>query len=355
VSASLIIWLPDEIDGPWAWRSASGQTGWAQTLSEKSELASLDTGTPHIVMSGQAVRILPHDLPDMRASEKQAAAGFAIEDQLAASPSDQHIVLHDQEAFLAVISRPKMAAILGASRVAGLSAVRIFADFDVVPKRVSETVRLDDRVITPGKNGFTQDPEWVSGTPEPERSYDLFSVLEALEFEGAINLAQGEFASQARQFPHMSGFKRAAVLAFMLGLSFLAWQGVQLRSLKTQTAQHKSEAIDIYKAATGRTVSNPARQIAKAIKTQPKSSGEFLTLSNLLFAQLRSVEGVEIDMLRYETRSAALTLRLIYPDFETAARLEQALISAGANFQSGGVREQNGAMIGEAVMSRKPV
>lgn len=354
MKASLIIWLPDNLARPWAWRSETGSTGWARSAADKAGLLAVAKGDIALVISGQAVRILPHALPDMRMSEKVMAAGFAVEDLLGAPPASQHIVLHDTRAFMAIISRVKMISILQACRAVGIEPSHIYVDYDVVPSSI-KSLRLDDRVIISGQSGYTQDANWAVDPQIGAPLYDLFSLMESLDFDTAFNLAQGEFSTRRGKLPQIEGLKRAAILAVMLGIAVLVWQGVQLRALTSQTAFYKSEAMDIYKAATGRSVSNPAHQIAKTLKAQPQTSGQFLTLSNMLFAQLQTIEGVEIDMLRYELRAQALTIRFIYPDFESASRLENALIAAGVDFQSGGVREQNGAMIGEAVIRLKPV
>ncbi len=348
MSDTLVIWLSDDLAGPWAWYRSEDAAGFVQTDAQKQDLTDGVGRGVNVVISGQAVRIFPHDLPEMRQSERRNAAGFVIEDKLAAAPDDQHIVLDDQAGFMAVISRDKMTEISQVLGEFGMYPSHIYADFDVVPQ-THDMVHLSDRYIKPGKSGYTLDKSWMEAEEAPAE-IDIHSVLATLQFDPAINLASNEFAPRNPAHFSFAGFKRVAALLAVLGLSWTVWQGTQIRSLKTQTANIKSDARQVYKSVTGKEVENPARAVSRAVKNQPKSSGRFLDLSSLLFAQLQNFDGIEIESLRYDMSAQALNLRLIYPDFEIASRLEQALRSAGMEFTSGGVREQNGAMIGQAVI-----
>jgi len=356
LSGPLIIWLSDDLTESWTWYKSETKAGYARTPAQKQALAEGSGQGAHVIISGQAVRIFAHELPDMRASERRAAAGFAIEDKIATAPEDQHIIVDDKDGYMAVISRTKMQEIVQVLKVAGLSSTHIYVDFDVVP--VTENMlALGDRLIKPGKAGYTLDKNWTEkaglGAGDIGPEFEIHSVLAALNFDKAINLAQGEFTARKSTPLSLAGLKRAAALLAVLGLSWAGWQGTQIHSLKTQTANIQSETRQIYKSVTGKEAANPARAVARDVKTRPKNSGEFLNLSAIFFAQLQNFDGVEIQSLRYDTASHAINLRLIYPDFEIASKLEQSLKSTGVEFTSGGVREQNGAMIGQAAIRLK--
>ena len=78
----------------------------------------------------------------------------------------------------------------------------------------------------------------------------------------------------------------------------------------------------------------------------------FLDLSQALMTILADAPTVQIERLSFEASEQALRLRLIYPDFETASRVEALFEQDGRTlFVSGGVREQTGQFIGDANLS----
>ena len=63
---------------------------------------------------------------------------------------------------------------------------------------------------------------------------------------------------------------------------------------------------------------------------------------------MAGLDDVRVDQLRFNSDKGTLQLRLIYPSFDAAARVENAVSQAGGVLTTGGVREQNGAFVGEA-------
>ena len=55
-----------------------------------------------------------------------------------------------------------------------------------------------------------------------------------------------------------------------------------------------------------------------------------------------------MEQLRYQDSKTELQLRLVYPSFESAGQLENAIRAAGGQLTTGGVREQSGRFVGEA-------
>jgi len=356
LSADLTLWMPDVLAAPWIWWQSDTECGEVKTDAEKATLKSLDYKSLKVILSGQSVRIFPHDLPQMRASERIKAAAIFVEDLLAGTSKDHHIVMGvGDDRRLAVISKDRMSTVKEHLSKMGLTANSITADFDALPLHIG-TVRLDDRIISAGPNGYTLDKNWAglnasnashSDAPKPR---DAYAIISELEIEPAINLAQGEFAALQNFMPNFAGFKRAAVLLVVLGVTWLFWQGAQWRSMTAQADAMKSEASELYFKTVGTRANNPALEVTRAIKAGPKSDGDFLSLSSLLFDSLSDIDGIEIDRLQYDRGSNALSLRIFYPSFASVSRLEKNITARGGVFESGGVREQSNKMIGEATL-----
>lgn len=355
MTPDLIIWLGITPSAPWGWFATPSECGTAITDADKSALAARGARQIAVILPGQSVRILPHDLPELRASERAKAAAFAVEDQLAAPVDSQHIVLGNAQR-LAVVASDVMADAIEAMKVCDLTPQAIFADFDVVPEGVG-AVGLPDRIITPGKEGHTLDRDWAN-MGEPAQVYELFSVLENLEFENAINLATGAFAQKKRlNFAGLDNagldgawLRRVAIWGAMCGVTWLAWQSVHAKAILAQAKDLRAETARLYTEATGETSTRPARDITRAIKSTPDHPIDVITLSSALFTTLAAQPGVEVDALQYDAANGGLNLRLTYPDFESATQLEQRFSGTGVVFQSGGVRDQQGRTVGEAFL-----
>lgn len=373
MNSNLLIWLADDLNAPWFWYMSETECGEVVTEVEKSRLKALDFKALNVVVSGQSVRVYDHELPSLRASERLKAANIYMEDRLAGASRDHHIVLGDdkvadQNTRLAVISKAKIQAIVETLKRFDLSAQTLIADFQAFKGEgslaTSEDVQigpilLPDRLIQTAPEGYTIDRDWVNSTHlstainqevwhVPER--DIYKVLAKVRPEFAINLAQGAYARAQSFWPDFSIFKRASLFLVLLGLSWLTWQVTQGRARYLQAEAVRAETFDLYFNTTGKRVENPARDITRALKTRPKNQGDFLSLSALLFEVAARLDGVELDRLNYESTNNTLSLRLYYPSFETVSQLEKAVADKGGLFQSGGVREQAGRMVGEATL-----
>ncbi len=341
MSDNLIIWLPDQADLPWAWTHGA-QSGWAENATDRAALGQKDASAISVVCPGQWVRTYIHELPEMRAKEKLQAAGYAIEDQLAAPLADQHIVLGSgDDGRVGVISRAKMTAALEMLGEAGISPSRLVADFDIVGG--DEPRELLDREVHPGKFGYALDTTFNPDTPLPAEN--------VLNFSNALNFLQGEFQARRSLGFDLGGMTRIAALLAVAGMSWLIWQGSQIRAMNAQAKSLKSEMATLYTNTTGETAPNNIASVVNRARAQGKNTQiGFMDLSVALFSGISQSDGVMVDTLRYDQANNELVLRLIYPRFETASELESTFGNMGFAFQSGAVRERGQDLIGEAVL-----
>lgn len=348
MSNALHIWLPLDMSLPWHWRQ-SGDYGLAINDADKAALSDRDGRELVVIIPGQIVRIFSHDLPKMREAERLAAAGFAIEDKIAVPLTGQHIVpapLEDPR--IAIIACENMKGIVKALSAAELQASALFADFDVLSDRKGP-ILLPDRCVYPGPLGHTQDPEWAKAEVD-EESYA--QVTKRAEVSRAVNLLSGEFAPKNQSFIGRFQLLRLAALFLVCGIVWLGLMSAQNRAAYKQAEYIRAETSRMYTQFTGQSApSNPALTVTRAVKTSVNVSADFVGLSASFFDAIKRVDGVTIETLQFDESQNRLTLRLIYPRFESATDLERAVAATGAEFRAGGIREQGGKLIGDAVMS----
>ncbi len=345
MSANLILWLPEDLAMPWAWLSKAGEQGWATTPQDLRALSDRASGPAVVILPGTWVRVFPHSLPDIRASERQAAAAYSIEDQLAAPVQDQHIVLSDgDDQRMAVISRARMDAVMAALEEAELTVQAIYADFDVLS--ASDKIHTAYRLIYPGPLGYALDSETDGDNP--------LLYLPHINCENSINLASGPYGARQAFTVNFGQLKGLAACLLAAGLGGLIYLGAQGYALNRQADDLREQTAALYTSITGQPApANPAQKVRRAQRTGQNVKADFLSLSSAFFEGLRQVEGVEIDSLRFNDSRNELVLKLIYPGFDSASALESVLNNEKGQFRSGAVREQGDAetLIGEAVFN----
>ena len=344
--SQLRIWIADPVDGPWPWHNTLGNSGTAYTDEDKSQLAGQDFRTIDIILPGQSVRIFEHELPKMRDNERQSAAGFFVEDKIAASLSDQHVALSGTEDNrVGVMGAEKLNTLIQTLFKFGLRPSAAYADFDVF-RDAKQSFLIGDRVIYPGPLGHSLDAAW-SDTPELEAQ--LPDALGEILTDHALNFLSGRFAPRQSGPIDFTSFYRAAALALFAGIAGLSLLFVESRAVNQQADYLKEETARIYAEHTGQTApANPALAVTRALKTKGNQQADFLKLSDILITSIETLDGIIVDSLQFDKNRNQLNLRLVYPNFESAGELERAVTQSGGVFRPGGVREQGGRLIGTA-------
>jgi len=336
--------MPERPDAAWAWLDDTGQHGWAVTREDKQGLATRLGPTANIVIPGQWVRIFAHDLPKMRSSDRLSAAGFSVEDDLAAPVAGQHVILgKGEDKRIGVIAENKMEAVWTDVSAANIVPLAIYADFDIL--RGEKAVEVMDRTIQPGPTGYTTDNRDV-------KEVHPVALAELVDISSALNFGQGAYASRRTLSLADGPWLRIAAMLVVTALAWLTWQGVQARGVSAQAEALRNEMNTMYTQATGEPApANLAATVTRAARSGQVGERDFLSLSRALFEGLSTTDEVVIDTLRYDSRRNEISLRLIYSDFETAGQIETTFRERGERFVSGAVREQGGALLGEAVFS----
>ena len=342
----LIIVMPSHVDGPGLWGLVEGE----RVISHGRDAPPTGNNAKEVVaiVSGQSVRIYPHDLPATSKRDRLRAAGFSIEDKIAVPLDRVHIALSEDR--IAVMDKDELAANMAQLNEAGLSPSKAIADFDALVE-ISGDVNLLGRVVTTGPLGHARDADWAEDSSVHSDEALLSAIGRRLEQGDILNILQNGFFPKSsfnfswRKFAPLGG------LAACFGIAALVLHGLEARALKLQAADLKTQTAQIYTEATGQAApSNPALVATRAVKSGGKDTLDFLRLSQILFSGVEQIEGVSVEQLRYQDSKSELQLRLVYPNFESAGELENAIRAAGGQLTTGGVREQSGRFVGEAAL-----
>ena len=329
-----LLFLPDRLEEAWHTPEHTYLTDEDKALLGGSDLT--------VVLPGQSVRILAHDLPSLRARDRDAAARFFVEPLVGEAIDELHMVVGGSH--LALISRARMGEVMDALGGFGIAPTAIYADHDILPPAtLPDRIVLEDATVD---HGFPLD----QSAPPQMGFAEIAPLANTAE---ALDLLTGPYAR--RRLPvvgESTGWmKVAAGLIAAMGLSFVLLQLSESRAESLQVEDLRQRAQDAYFAATGTESDTPARDAARLVEA-PDAPGA-LDMMATLFAALKDVDGVSVESLQYTERTGTLDLTLAYPGFGATSRLENAVNRAGARLQAGGVREIDGRFIGNATLSRR--
>jgi len=313
-----------------------------------AQVPALDVRDPILILPGQLVRFFETELPKAARKQQLQMARFAREDDIAANADDIHFALSsEQPPQLAVIDKSVMDSLV--ETLGGLKPKAAYADYDLLTG--DNALRVIDRAVEPGQAAL--DLDWTEETlDEPSDAALAAQFAQGLAEGRGLNLLQGDYRSQSNlNIPRIPSIRFGALAACAL-LALFVWNGVTDRAAAAQAEDLRAQTAADYLAATGNAAPpNPGHAAAKSVQSGPAKAAGFLDLSNVLFTGLSAMEDVRVDQLRFDSEAATLQLRLIYPDFDAAGRVETAIDQAGGTLTTGGVREQDGAFVGEATLS----
>ncbi len=311
------------------------------------DVPMLDISDPVLILPGQWVRIFETDLPKAGRAQQLKMARFTREDDIASPAEGLHYALSDtQPPHLAVIDEALIAQLT--ETFTALKPKAAYADYDVLSGDTA--LLVIDRAVEPGIAAL--DLDWTEETLTQPSDAELAGLCaEGLAAGRGLNLLQGDYRSRsAFDVPRVPAIRLAALAASAL-LALFVWNGIQDRAALAQAEDLRARTATEYLAATGdRAPTNPGRAAAQSLQSGPVQTAGFLDLSSVLFTGLAALDDIRVDQLRYNSANGTLQLRLIYPSFDAAARVENAVAQAGGQLTTGGVREQNGAFVGEATL-----
>lgn len=343
----LIIGLPELVGDPWHWMNAAGQSGLAVSDADKLALGESSPRQTMAIIPGQCVRRLTLDIPDVGAKQKLAAARFAAEPQIGQALEDAHLVMsarNPEDVF--VVDRVTMLDFVTVLNEAGLGQCAIYADFDC-RKDDAGQVLFDDRLITPGAMGYSEDITLISApSGDPISFVDL---VHDTSLDEATNLRQGEFAAKSSlsvSSKLLVGIAASAVFALLTGL--LSY-GFQTGAISKQAEQLRTDNAARYQQITGETApSRPGLALSRQ-SAGGSSSGSMLNLSmSALIPALQNSADAELLDVRYDGSRGDVFVTISFADLDAASALEQQVKATGLGFEQRSLRESDGRFLGEA-------
>lgn len=354
----------------WAWGLVApgseqfGQAGIATLDAEKSVLSTHNFRRLIVVIPGQQVVTKLHALGQLSDKQKRQAAGFSIEDELAASLDNSHIALDTQGKRLAVVANNVLDNLLADMAEHGLAPDMVCADYDSF--ETADSFTYEGRIIQRADNGlgFAVETDLAGAIldagqnipPQIDAERFLHKIATALRAGHApINLRQGQYAK--RGAAGLARFKRSGLIAAAMLLVFALgniWQGFDAGQKATAV---KAQINHIYtEIFPGKDIpDNPALVVIRAqADLQATNKQEFIKLSALLAASIQQVEGVEVASLRYEQTRGQLALSIQYSSFDDVERLKRVVAKAGGSFSESGTRQSGSGLNGDAVLRLKP-
>lgn len=352
----VLLILPSLADAPLQWALCADKDviEFGETpFSDVGQIA--DKNLPIVlVMSGQNIQTFSHDLPKMNRKERAQAILYSIEDNLSTSLDNLHIALKDDEVpMVSVVDTSLMVEIRNWASLHGLRLRQMIADYDALSLSSPSPIRLSDRVIVPGRQGHTLDPNWYEGEADTIEPSEFFSLI-VENLPNTTNLMQGDFTPKSTLGNTAKIWTQLGSFVAALGIAFLLFQTASTLAVQAQANKIRAQTKMLYTQATGQGApDNPARAVIQAQKNGDIAPLQFLMLSNIAFEVLRDFEDVTIERMTFQNSRHELQMRFIYPSFERAEDVKNAMDKAGGNFIPGGVREQSGRFVGEAVLQSK--
>ena len=355
----LILLLPGTESAPLLWGHwRDGQiveTG--QALLDEVEALAGKKLPIALILPGQNAQTFAHDIPKMRRREREKAILFSLEDNISVPIETLHVAMQDEVTIeenpvnlATVISKTIMEEARDWAQENGLNVQSILTDYDALTGSETAPLALPDRVVHPGPLGHTLDIDWYDG---PINTADISQILSIIggRLTQANNLMQGAYAPRSALSGTLKRGMRLGALAACLGLAILVFEMLEARSIQKQAENVELEMARLYTQQTGQPApSNPAVAVTQAARSGNVAPTQFLALSDIAFRALAEFDDVAIERLSFQDSRSELQLRLSYPSFERAEAVRIAMQEAGGDFTPGGVREQSGRFVGEAVL-----
>jgi len=359
--SDLIILMPTKSDDPWEWGlTEKGEWGNPKSDADKSALSSLPYTRLIAVLPGTEVITKLHTLEDLKEKQRIQAAGFSIEDDLAASLEDTHIAFDPNASRMAICSNDRIEQTIAELVKHGMTPDIICADYDCFGSDIS--FEYNGRIVSQSASGigfavetgmasaFLSKDQGIPSQISPQRIFE--NIANSFKSgHSPINLRQGKYAKRTK----LGGarFKRLAALAAALVIAFLALNIGPGLNYSNKTSTLKSEINSIYTELFPDTAvpENPVLPVLRAQSDRNgSSSSDFVALSSILAQSLREIDGIEISSLRYDKARGQLNLSILYGSFEDTEKLKAAVHNNGGSFTEGGTRQSGEGLTGEAVL-----
>ncbi|WGM37651.1 type II secretion system protein GspL [Caulobacter sp. NIBR1757] len=292
-----------------------------------------------LVVPGADVAARWLDLPAASDAQARSAAGFMLEEALAAAPERQHIAVGprgDGPRLTAVVDAPRLQGWLDRAAALGVTPDVVTPDHLILPPADDRLVgvRFGQLLSVRGHDlALSGEPELLAAvlgerTPTPANPLESAALLARGAEAPAINLLQGAFAPGGER-TESGGWKRAIVLAALLLISPLLIAGAQI-------ARNTGAALGLEDRADRRAVamvpslrgtSDPAGQALARLEAR-HAADRFLDLTAATFQVVQASGPVRMETLVYG-EDGALRISVAYANYSDLDTLKAAAAQAG--------------------------
>lgn len=347
------------------------------SLDQKQPIlfSQIDPSTELVLfVPGTDISILNAVLPETSEAEAKLAVRFVIEDEVAESVENLHILLGKKSTeqggsrTLHVVSTSIVDEWRSALELVYRGSAILVAEQSVLPKDYALDIGPRILLNIDGKqSSFDQEmprdvlKSLAGGKGLALKKSDWALPLLADMFadtDEPIDLFQGRFRS--RRLGMKLDWKAnlgSAVLAAVFIVALLGSMLVEIWMTQRAVATLEDEIQAMVKPVfpEQETVRNPVRAISRAVAELGEGpSLTFLDASAAIYASLEKLPGAQLQGLRYEPDRSGFIARIAYPAFGDDATLKTLLTDFGITATVGDLRQANGFVLGDVTLEVSP-
>ncbi|KTD21916.1 type II secretion system protein GspL [Legionella londiniensis] len=154
-------------------------------------------------------------------------------------------------------------------------------------------------------------------------------IAQRLNQADLLNFCQGELQREQIRRPMSFWYLTGSILFGLWLLSFLVMKGLEWYTLNHEIKRIDQQIAQIYRQffPNARQIVNPKFRISQLLKSSAAGSEKAFWLLYAKLSQSLDIEGVQVEMMRYQNQ--ALNLRLTARDFSTLEALQNKLQQSG--------------------------
>lgn len=333
------------------------------------EAAQSDNAQADIVavLDGRNIACHAVQLPQVDDAKALKILPAVVDAKLAIADDKLHMALlsaqrsEDGERLVGVVSSDAMQKLRNLMANAGLSFGRAVPDYMLLDaaEDAQQVCEHDDRIVVrrPDGSGFAFDKseaDWMLANAETQSVAWRTALTQLRSVE--CNLMQGSFAPRTNWRTTFLWWRRAAILAALVGVLIVGsqWYGA---------SQNYRQADLIYAAAEQAfrdalpdepRIINMDAQLRRAIAARgQQGGGEFFALSNVVIQVMETSEQTLLETLRYEQSDGELSLDVSFSSFAESSNFKRQLEEAGVFVTEGSSRQEGGRVLSE-IRVRRP-
>ncbi len=382
----LVIFANDEPASGVDWRivSDAGKVS-ARGNSQIHDLASIKHDRLALILPGQQISSFRTKLAAKNLNQLRSIAPYAIEDEVGADVETLHVSVgyphsETQSYSLNVISHEELVQWKSVASDLGLTVDKVIPDYYCLPREENDIsfVQLEhskvfryrdwgasfdtdqddqiiDRVMQSAVEQYDKDEGATTRQYVDITRSDLphLDVMAQLAISENYTLLQGKYENRAsvgnvglKEWRLPLGIAAAAMIG---SIGFNVFQGMAFKKEAEELKEGIGQEIRRVFPEVKRIV-NPRAQL----KTLTASSGKgsiFLQLSGLISTGVNEVDGISVEVLRFDSRRGEMQVSIVYENYEQLSQFKQKIESLGGNLREGGSRQVGNRRTGEITVT----